>query len=74
MKNKNKKLPKHIIVPLCIAIYFVVIAYVNRNEWLIEGNAVSYWSKIIIEIIILFILSILIKKREEYRNRRKEDK
>lgn len=70
MKSKNKKSRKHIIIPLCIAIYFVIIAVMNRDEWLVDGNFWSYWGKIAVEIVILVVLSFVIKRRDNYRSER----
>lgn len=72
-KNKSKKSRKHIIIPICIAIYFAVIAYLNKDEWLVENNTISYWGKIVVEVLVLIVLSIVIKKRDDYRRKRNED-
>ena len=67
------KLKKHIIIPLCIAVYFVVLAYIGRDEWLVEGNAFSYWGKIVAEVVILILLSWAIRRRDRFRRQRGED-
>lgn len=72
MSKDKRKLPKHILIPLCIAIYFVIIAVLNRDEWLVDGNFWSYWGKIVIEILVLVALSFVIKRRDKYRKDRGE--
>ena len=69
MEKKNKKSLKHIILPFCITVYFVVIAYISRDEWLVEKNTLVYWGKILVEIIIIILLSVVLKKREKLRNK-----
>ena len=73
MEKKSKKSRKYIIIPLCIAIYFAIIAYMNRDEWLVNGNFWSYWGKIAIEVVILVVLSFVIKRRDKYRSEREKN-
>lgn len=72
MLKDKRKVPKHILIPICIAIYFVIIAVMNCNEWLVDGNFWSYWGKIAVEIVILVVLSFVIKRREKYRSEREK--
>ena len=72
MSKDKRRVPKYILLPVCIAIYFVIIAVCNRDEWLVDGNFWSYWGKIVIEILVLVALSFVIKRRDKYRKDRGE--
>ena len=72
MSKDKRRVPKYILLPVCIAIYFVIIAVLNRDEWLVDGNFWSYWGKIVIEILVLVALSFVIKRRDKYRKDRGE--
>ena len=72
MSKDKRRVPKYILLPVCIAIYFVIIAVLNRDEWLVDGNFWSYWGKIVIEILVLVALSFVIKRRDKYRKNRGE--
>ena len=72
MSKDKRRVPKYIMLPVCIAIYFVIIAVLNRDEWLVDGNFWSYWGKIVIEILVLVALSFVIKRRDKYRKDRGE--
>ena len=72
MSKDKRRVPKYILLPVCIAIYFVIIAVLNRDEWLVDGNFWSYWGKIVIEIVVLVALSFVIKRRDKYRKDRGE--
>ena len=72
MSKDKRRVPKYILLPVCIAIYFVIIAVLNRDEWLVDGNFWSYWGKIAFEILVLVALSFVIKRRDKYRKDRGE--
>ena len=72
MSKDKRRVPKYILLPVCIAIYFVIIAVLNRDEWLVDGNFWSYWGKIAFEIVVLVALSFVIKRRDKYRKDRGE--
>ena len=72
MSKDKRRVPKYILLPVCIAIYFVILAVLNRDEWLVDGNFWSYWGKIAFEIVVLVALSFVIKRRDKYRKDRGE--
>lgn len=70
MTKRGKKYPKYIIVPSCIAVYFLIMAYIGRDELLVEKDYFSYFGKIVVEVVVLIALYFVLKKRDKLRKER----
>lgn len=73
MTGKTKKSYKHILIPLCLAVYLGIMAYIGRDAMNIEGEQTSYILKIAVGIIAIVLLYFVLRKRERLRREREKD-
>lgn len=69
MSLKNKK---HIIIPVAIVIYTIVIAIFAAYKYYTPENRVSYFIVIGVNLLLALLLYLILKKREDFRNKTKK--
>lgn len=69
MKNKIKM---SVIVPILLFLYLCLMAWMGR-ERLADGDYIHYFGVIGVGIVIIVALHFVLKKKEYYRERRREE-
>ncbi len=69
MNLKNKK---HIVIPVAIVIYTIVIAIYAAYKVYTPENKASYFFVIGINLLLAVVLYFILKKREDFRNKNKK--
>jgi len=67
------KLPRHIVVPVCIFVYFCIMAYIGRDIITVHHNYLLYFGTVAIELVVLVALFFFLKKRDKLRRERLQD-
>lgn len=65
MKNK------HIIIPLCLFVYMLVMAYIGRDLW--KADPLKYSLILAAEVAVLVFLFFTLRRRERLRQQRREE-
>ncbi len=64
---------KYIWLPIVLAVYFLFMTFKFGIRLLSEGEALKFWLTVGSECVVLIALYFVLKKRQEYRDRRDED-
>lgn len=68
------KLKRHTVLPLVLAVYLAVMAYIGYPEYAAGHSSALYYFGIIgITVVILIALHFTLKKRDRLRRERMED-
>lgn len=68
------KLKRHTVLPLVLAVYLAVMAYIGYPEYAAGRTSALYYFGIIgITVVILIALHFILKKRDRLRRERMED-
>lgn len=69
MNLRNKK---HIIIPVAIVIYTIVLAIYAATKNYPSQDKTSYYIVIVVSLLLAFVLYLVLKKREDFRNKNKK--
>ncbi len=58
------KLKKSVWLPLCLAIYMAAMSFTFADEWIKSGHALRFYITVAVEVILLILLVIFLRKRE----------
>lgn len=64
---------KYIWLPTILGVYFLFMTFRFGVDLLADGQSIKFWVTVCSEIIILVLLSIVLKKRQKYRELREAD-
>ena len=67
-----KKIKQSVIVPVCLAIYLGIMAYIGRDNFA-SDNKFTYYSVLAVSLVIIVILHFVLRKKEHLRQRRQEE-
>ena len=67
-----KKIKQSVIVPVCLAIYLGIMAYIGRDNFT-SDNKFTYYSVLAVSLVIIVILHFVLRKKEHLRQRRQEE-
>lgn len=74
MKNMKLKNKRHIVIPVAIVIYTLVIAiYFGVKSYSPENSGV-FFLVIALNLVLAVVLYFILKKRDDYRNKNKNKK
>lgn len=68
MNLRNKR---HIVIPVAIVIYTIVIAIYAAAKYYTPENKTSYFLVIGVNLLLALVLYLVLKRREDFRNRNK---
>lgn len=71
-KPVMKKIKQSVIVPVCLAIYLGIMAYIGRDNFT-SDNKFTYYSVLAVSLVIIVILHFVLCKKEHLRQRRQEE-
>ncbi len=71
-KPVMKKIKQSVIVPVCLAIYLGIMAYIGRDNFT-SDNKFTYYSVLAVSLVIIVILHFVLRKKEHLRQRRQEE-
>lgn len=71
-KPVMKKIKQSVIVPVCLAIYLGIMAYIGRDNFT-SDNKFTYYSVLAVSLVIIVILHFVLRKKEYLRQRRQEE-
>ena len=69
-KPVMKKIKQSVIVPVCLAIYLGIMAYIGRDNFT-SDNKFTYYSVLAVSLVI--IVHFVLRKKEHLRQRRQEE-
>ncbi len=72
MNKMKNKLKKHIVIPVAILIYTVVIAIYAYQKYYTPENKNAYFFVVGINVALAVVLYFIFKKRESFRDNRKK--
>lgn len=64
---------KYIWLPIVLAVYFLFMTFRFGIDLLQNGETLKFWLTVVSETVVLILLSIVLKKREKYREAREKD-
>lgn len=64
---------KYIWLPVVLAVYFLFMTFRFGIDLLQNGETLKFWLTVVSETVVLILLSIVLKKREKYREAREKD-
>lgn len=68
----RKRIPRHVILPVVILIYAVVMAWTNREGFISPASRPTYIMISVIEILAIIALFFFLRKKAELKRRREE--
>lgn len=69
MNLRNKR---HIVIPVAIVIYTIVIAIYAATKYYTPENKTSYFLVIGVNLLLALVLYLVLKRREDFRNKNKK--
>lgn len=64
-KPVMKKIKQSVIVPVCLAIYLGIMAYIGRDNFT-SDNKFTYYSVLAVSLVIIVILHFVLRKKNTY--------
>ena len=71
-KLLSMKIRKSIVIPICLFIYLMEMAYIGRHI-LYAGDYLQYFGIIAATIVVIVLLHFSLKKKERLREEREDD-
>lgn len=66
---KNPKFKRHIVLPIALAVYAVIMAVIAYPNYQNSGNMREYWLIIGVSLVLPVLLHFVLKRREKNRER-----
>ena len=70
--KKNYKIKRSVVFPIIMLIYLAVMAWIGRGN-LTQGNYLYYYGIVAVSLIIIFLLFLSLRKKEQLREKREQE-